>query len=54
VELAGGDRFHVRPQAVHRLPVVRGGAPTPVRLVYAACRVAEVSGLAGWCELAGI
>ncbi len=54
VELAGGERLQVRPQAVHRLPVVRGGAPSPVRLVYASCRLAGVPGLAGWCELGGI
>jgi hypothetical protein len=54
VELSGGEHFEVRPEAVHRLPVVRGGLPVPVRLVYAACRVAEVPGLAGWCELGGI
>jgi hypothetical protein len=54
VELSGGERFAIRPEAVHRLPVVRGGLPAPIRLVYAACRVAEVPGLAGWCEIGGI
>jgi hypothetical protein len=54
VELAGGDRLVVRPEVVHRLPVVRGAAATPLRLVYASCRVAGVPGLAGWCELGGI
>lgn len=51
VELSGGDRLHIRPEAVHRLPVIRGGAPAPGRLVYASCRIAAVPGLAGWCEL---
>jgi hypothetical protein len=51
VELSGGDRLVIRPEPVQRLPVIRGGAPAAVRLVYASCRVPGVPGLAGWCEL---
>ena len=29
----------LQPRPVHRLPVVRGGGPVPVRLVYASCRL---------------
>jgi hypothetical protein len=54
VELAGGQHLEVQPRPVHRLPVVRGGAPVPVRLVYASCRLPGVDGLAGWCEIGGI
>ncbi len=53
VALAGGERLSLRPEAVHRLPVVRGGAPASLRLVYASCRLAGVAGLAGWCEIGG-
>ena len=54
VELADGERLTVRPQAVHRLPVVRGGSDVPLRLLYASCRVQGVAGLAGWCEVGGL
>ncbi len=53
VEVAGGGRMSLTPQAVQRLPVIRGGAP-PLRLVYATCRLPAASGLAGWCELGGV
>jgi hypothetical protein len=53
IELAGGDRLVVRPEPVQRLPVVRGGRRAALRLVYAACRVSGVPGLAGWCEVGG-
>jgi hypothetical protein len=54
VELAGGEHLELRPEPVHRLPVVRGGAPVPVRLLYAACRLPGLSGPAGWCEIGGL
>jgi hypothetical protein len=54
VELEGGDHLLVEPEPVHRLPVVRGSAPAPVRLLYAACRLPGVPGLAGWCEIGGV
>jgi len=54
VAFAGGERLLLRPEAVQRLPVVRGGAPAPLRLVYASCRLADVPGLAGWCEIGGV
>lgn len=54
VELSGGERLHVQPEVVHRLPVIRGGAPTPLRLVYGSCRLTGLPGLAGWCEIAGM
>jgi hypothetical protein len=54
VQLADGERLTVRPEAVHRLPVVRGASEVPMRLVYASCRVPGVPGLAGWCELGGL
>jgi hypothetical protein len=54
VELAGGQRLELAPRPVHRLPVVRGGGPVPVRLVYASCRLPGVEGPAGWCEIGGI
>jgi hypothetical protein len=54
VELAGGQRLELEPQPIHRLPVVRGGGPVPVRLVYASCRLPGVDGQAGWCEIGGV
>jgi hypothetical protein len=54
VELAGGQRLELEPQPIHRLPVVRGGGPVPVRLVYASCRLPGVDGPAGWCEIGGV
>jgi hypothetical protein len=54
VEVAGGERLALRPEAVHRLPVVRGGAPVPIRLLYASCRLPGVAGPAGWCEIGGL
>jgi hypothetical protein len=53
VVIDGGDRLRIRPEPVHRLPVVRGGAPAPVRLVYACCSLSPGSRLAGWCEIGG-
>ena len=54
VELEGGERLTVRPDVVHRLPVVRGASEVPLRLLYASCRLPGVSGLAGWCEIGGV
>ncbi len=54
VELAGGERVDLSPEPVHRLPVIRGGGPVALRLVYASCRVPAVAGLAGWCEIGGV
>jgi hypothetical protein len=53
VELEGGDRLQLRPEPMRRLPVVRGGAPAPVRLVYACCSLGPGTALAGWCEIGG-
>src|SRR5262249_13745615 len=54
VEIAGGERLALRPEPVHRLPVVRGGAPVPLRLLYASCRLPGLAGPAGWCEIGGL
>ena len=54
VELDGGQRLELRPQPVHSLPVVRGGGPVPIRLVYTSCRLPGVDGPAGWCEIGGV
>ena len=53
VELEGGDRLQLRPEPMRRLPVVRGGAPVPVRLVHACCSLRPGAPLAGWCEIGG-
>jgi hypothetical protein len=53
VEIDGGIRLELRPKPIHRLPVVRGGAPSPVRLVYACCALEPGAALAGWCEIGG-
>jgi hypothetical protein len=53
VEIDGDARLELRPEPFHRLPVVRGGAPTPVRLVYACCALRPGGPLAGWCEVGG-
>jgi hypothetical protein len=53
VEIDGGTRLQLRPEPVYRLPVVRGGTPTPIRLVYACCSLEPGSRLAGWCEIGG-
>jgi hypothetical protein len=54
VRLAGGDRFDLRLDAYHRLPVVRAHRPRPLRLEYLACRLDGARRPAGWCELAGL
>ena len=54
IELEGGERLTVRPDVVHRLPVVRGASEVPLRLLYASCRLPGVPGLAGWCEVGGV
>jgi hypothetical protein len=53
VMIEGGDRLRLRPEPVQRLPVIRGGAPAPLRLVYACCSLSPGSPLAGWCEIGG-
>jgi hypothetical protein len=53
VEIDGGTRLQLRPEPLYRLPVVRGGAPTPIRLVYACCSLEPGARLAGWCEIGG-
>jgi hypothetical protein len=53
VQLEDGEHLDLQPEPIHRLPVVRGGAPTPLRLVYACCRLRGAPGMAGWCEVGG-
>jgi len=54
VELADGERLSVEARAVHRLPVIRARGSAPVRVEFAACRLAEERAPAGWCEVAGL
>lgn len=63
VALDDGSRREIALEAVHRLPVVRGGVERAVRVLYASCRIVgarvgdSVGGgtcaPAGWAELAG-
>jgi hypothetical protein len=55
VSLTDGSSRRVALEAVHRLPVVRGGVERAVRVLYASCRLAGANGRApiGWAELAG-
>ena len=53
VQAEGARGLQLHPQAVHTLPVIRGGAPAPLRLVYACCTLSPGAELAGWCEIGG-
>lgn len=50
----GGTTLRLRGQAIHRLPVVRGGSAPPVRLLYASIGLDGGREPAGWCELGGL
>ncbi len=53
--LADGTSLGVRVRAVHRLPVVRGHGPHPIRLDFVAARLDDGPPWpAGWCELGGV
>jgi hypothetical protein len=54
LELASGERLEVEAHAVQRLPVIRAVRSTPIRIEFAACRLAGDDGPAGWCELGGV
>jgi hypothetical protein len=55
VELASGTLLDLEVHALHRLPVIRRGPVSPVRLEFAVCRLAGgPPGAAGWCEVGGL
>lgn len=55
VDLADGQHVAVRARALHRLPVIRGRGPRPVRLEFAACRLENGPPWpVGWCEVGGV
>ena len=51
VALDDGERIAVRGRLFHELPVVRGHASTPQRLLFATCRLGDDPVPAGWLEI---
>jgi len=49
----GGERLRVETDTMHELPVVRGHTEPAVRIVFAACRLAQGRQPAGWCRREG-